>query len=151
MINLFSKKNKAANEFGIYKYPCERGFNFKTFIIITSVILLISYGFFNSRQLLFGPSVEIFNPNNNLETSENMITVKGRVKNMSYLSLNEKPIYTNTEGVFEEKLLLSPGFNIIAVKARDRFKNETEEKIRVYYKESFPKYEIDIPTEETQE
>ena len=40
------------------------------------------------------------------------------------------------DGLFEEKLLLSPGSNIIEIKARDRFKKETEKIINIYYKQS---------------
>lgn len=81
-----------------------------------------------------GPSLEIFNPARDMETEENIILVKGRVKNMTFLSLNERPIFADTEGFFEEKLLLSPGSNIIEIRARDRFKKEVFKRIKVYYK-----------------
>ncbi len=131
----FNKKPSSKVQVALYAYPCDQKPRAKTFIITTLVILLISYGIFNSRELLFGPSLEILSPTNATETTNKVVIVKGRVKNMSYLSLNERPIYADTEGLFEEKLLLSPGFNIIAVKAKDRFKNESEEMIKIYYKE----------------
>ncbi len=86
---------------------------------------------------MFGPSIEIFNPTTaEIETNENTIVLKGRVKNTTFLSLNERPISVDTEGYFEEKLLLSPSFNIIEIKAKDRFKNEVEKTLKIYFSEN---------------
>lgn len=118
------------------QYKFEDGFNIKRFVVIVSVLLLISYGIFNARNLLIGPTIDLFNPAKDMETTENIIDVKGQVKNASFISLNEKPIFVDTEGMFEEKLLLSPGSNIIEIKARDRFKKEVLKTVDVYYKQS---------------
>lgn len=116
--------------------PAQAGFNVRLFVIIFSIFLLISYGLFNARNLLLGPSIEIFSPAlSEIETMENTITIKGKVSNMVFLSINERSISVDTKGYFEEKLLLSPGFNIIEIKARDRFKKEVRETIKIYYKQ----------------
>lgn len=118
------------------QYKFERGFNLKRFVIIFSVLLLVSYGIFNARNLIIGPTIEIFSPAENTETTENVITVKGKAQNVSFISLNEKPIFVDKEGKFSEKLLLSPGSNIIEIKAKDRFKKEILKTIKIYYKQS---------------
>jgi len=115
------------------RYKFEGGFNIRLFVIIASVLLLISYGIFNARNLIMGPTIEVFNPAKDMETTKNVITVKGRVQNATFISLNQKPIFVDTEGLFEEKLLLSPGSNIIEIKARDRFKNEIQKTLKIYY------------------
>ena len=116
--------------------PAQAGFNVRLFVIIFSIFLLISYGLFNARNLLLGPSIEIFSPAlSEIETMENTITIKGKASNMVFLSINERSISVDTKGYFEEKLLLSPGFNIIEIKARDRFKKEVRETIKIYYKQ----------------
>ncbi|SRR3989344_4480118 len=117
-------------------YKFERGFNIRRFVIILSVILLISYGIFNARNLIIGPIVEIYSPTQNMETRENLLIIKGRAKNITFLSLNSKPIFVDMEGLFEEKLLLSPGSNIIEIKAKDRFKKEVIKILKVYYKQN---------------
>ena len=117
-------------------YKFKSGFNIRLFVIILSVLLLICYGLFNARNLIIGPSIEIFTQNTNLETYENTFVVKGRAKNITFISLNERPIFVDTNGLFEEKLLLSPGFNIIEIRAKDRFKKEILKTMRVYYKQS---------------
>jgi len=119
------------------QYKFEKCFNVRRFIIILSVVLLVSYGLFNARNLIIGPTIEIFSPTaKDVETDVNTVTVKGKVENVAFISLNEKPISVNMDGLFEEKLLLSPGSNTIEIKARDRFKKEIAKMIKIYYKQS---------------
>jgi hypothetical protein len=118
------------------QYKFEGGFNLRHFLFILSVILLVSYGLFNARNLIMGPIVEIYSPTGNIETTENVLTVKGRATNITSLTLNEKTIFVDKEGMFQEKLLLSPGSNIIEIKAKDRFKKEIKKTIEIYYKQS---------------
>jgi len=118
------------------QYKFESGFNVKKFIIVIAVVLLVVYGFFNARNLIKGPQVEIFNPIADMETEENILIVKGVAKNVTSISLNERPININPDGMFEEKLLLSPGSNIIEIKASDRFKKSIQKSLKVYYKQN---------------
>src|SRR3989338_9459475 len=97
------------NIFKNKKYEFEGGFNVRRFLIILSVFLLISYGLFNARNLIIGPTIEIFSPSSETETKENTIIIKGRAKNITFLSLNERPIFVDKEGFFEERLLISAG------------------------------------------
>ncbi|MFH0804331.1 MAG: hypothetical protein V1896_01905 [Candidatus Zambryskibacteria bacterium] len=124
------------------KYKFREGFNIKLFVIVVSVLLLISYGIFNARNLIIGPTIEIFSPTQDVETEENVIDIKGQAKNIAFISLNEKPIFVDKEGLFEEKLLLSPGSNIIEIRAKDRFKKEILKTIKIYYKQSTTTNEI---------
>jgi hypothetical protein len=117
------------------QYKFNSGFNLKLFVVIASVVLLVTYGLFNARDMLIGPTLEIFSPDKNIETKSNMLSIKGRAENISFISLNDKPIHVDTEGFFEEKLLLDPGQNIIEIKARDRFRKEVAQTINVYYKQ----------------
>lgn len=118
------------------QFKFEKGFNIRFFVIIVSFVLLVFYGIFNARNLILGPTVDIFYPNTNTETDNNVIEIKGRTRNAAFISLNEKPIFVDTDGLFQEKLLLYPGFNIIQIKARDRFKNEIQENIKIYCRHS---------------
>lgn len=123
---------KAQNQKKMNKYKFERGFNVRRFVIILSVLFIICYGIFNARNLILGPSIEIWTPTAEAKTEEAVIVVKGQAKNIAAISLNERPISVDPDGIFQEKLFLSPGFNTIEVKATDRFKKERVESIRVY-------------------
>jgi hypothetical protein len=125
------------------KYNLEKSFNIKRFIVILLALVILGYGFFNARNIIMGPTLEIFSPAKDLETNHNPIEIIGQVKNATFVSLNEKPISIDTEGFFEEKLLLSSGFNTIQLRAKDRFKNEIVKSIKVYYIQSTSTNEID--------
>jgi hypothetical protein len=133
------------------KYKFERGFDIRRFVIILSVILIICYGVFNARNLLLGPSIDIWTPTAEAKTNEAMIVIKGQAKNIASISLNERPISVDPDGIFQERLLLSPGFNTIEVKAMDRFKQETLESIRVYCNAESPTTTITIMGSEGEE
>lgn len=86
--------------------------------------------------MIRGPSIELTSPTStNLETTESLFMVSGLAYNTVSLSLNERKISIDTKGFFEEKLLLSPGFNTIEIRGKDRFKKEVVQTIRVYYKQ----------------
>jgi hypothetical protein len=120
----------------------QSGFNVRLFVIILSVLLLVSYGIFNARDLIIGPTIEMYSPTKDMETEENTITITGKAENVAFISLNQRPISVDMDGLFSEKLLLSPGSNIVEIKAKDRFKKETEKTITIYYKQSTTTEEI---------
>ncbi len=129
------KKIRKMNSDSLKKTYSPSGFNLKKFAIVTSVLFLVFYGLFNARKLIIGPRIEILEPKTSeVETDSSTITIRGRAENAAFLNLNERPIFTDTNGLFEEKLLLSEGFNTIEIRARDRFKKETEKTVMVYYK-----------------
>lgn len=109
------------------------GFNLKKVVASVAVLLLIVYGVFNARKLIEGPKIEIYEPVSGFETIQNPITIKGIAKNITYLSLNERAIAVDTAGIFEETLLLTPGYNTIRMHAMDRFKQDTVKEIKIYY------------------
>jgi hypothetical protein len=116
------------------EYKLEEGFNIRLFVIILSVCLLVAYGLFNARNLIFGPSIEIWSPvTKELNTNENIITIKGNVKNATFLRVNGRAMTVDVDGNFSEKLLLTPGFNVINIQAVDRFKKEEGETIKIFY------------------
>jgi len=76
----------------------ESGFNLKRFLVWLALVFIIAYGLFSARSIIFGPSIEIIDPPfSEFETKENTITIKGKVENVSHLSLNEKQITVDTE------------------------------------------------------
>lgn len=98
-------------------------------------IVIVGYSLFQAQKILFGPIIEILSPQNGATYSESLIEVTGRARNISYLNLDDRPIFTDKDGKFAEKLLLSPGYNIIKLDGTDKFKKHTEKIIQVVLKE----------------
>lgn len=98
-------------------------------------LIILSYTLFQANKLISGPIIEIDTPQDGATYSQTLIEIDGRARNIAYLNLNDKPIFTDKDGYFKEKLLLSPGLNIIKLDARDKFKTYTEKKLQIILKE----------------
>ncbi len=106
-------------------------------IISLSVFTLIlgSYGLFQAHKLLSGPIIELDSPHTGVTVSSNLLEIKGTSLNTSFISLNDRPIYMDEQGHFTEKLPLYPGYNIINIKAKDRFGSLVSKNIEIVYNE----------------
>ena len=98
-------------------------------------MVIVGYSIFQAWKLISGPIIDIYTPQNGATYSQTLIEIEGRARNISYLNLNDRPIFTDKNGYFKEKLLLSPGYNIIKLDAKDKFKNYTEKRLEVILKE----------------
>lgn len=105
-----------------------------TFLIILIGLLIVSsYVYFQSYNLIKGPIITTTFPTNGSVVGNSLVDIKGKAKNISYISLNDRQIFTNKEGVFNEKLLLSYGYNLITISAKDRFGRNTREILEIIY------------------
>ncbi len=101
-------------------------------ILITIFLLFIfSYGMIESKALIQGPQITINSPLYGETYKNSDIIIKGLAKNISKISLNDRNIFLDKNGNFIEKLLMSPGYNIINIKAEDRFGKKISEKIEI--------------------
>ncbi|MBA3733470.1 Ig-like domain-containing protein [Patescibacteria group bacterium] len=98
-------------------------------------IIVLGYSLFQAQKLIRGPIIEISSPQNGSTFSQPLIEIKGRARNIAYLNLDGRKIFTDKDGYFTEKLLLSPGYNIIKLDAQDKFKTYTEKKLEIILKE----------------
>lgn len=77
--------------------------------------------------------VSITAPLNGSSVNSSFIEIEGKALNISYITLNDRQIFTNEEGIFKEKLLLSYGYNVITISAKDRFGRNTKEILEIIY------------------
>lgn len=99
-----------------------------------AVLLIASYSIFEARFLIAGPSLTIVSPRSGDTVSSSRIEVTGVAENVSDISLNDRAIFIDGKGNFKEVLLLSYGYNILTLKAHDRFGRETLEILELIYK-----------------
>lgn len=98
-------------------------------------LIILGYSLFQAQKIIVGPVIEVYTPENGATYSQTLIEIEGRARNIAYLNLNDRPIFTDKNGYFKEKLLLSPGYNIIKLDAKDKFKKYTEKKLELILKE----------------
>ncbi|MFZ2072071.1 MAG: hypothetical protein WA101_03435 [Minisyncoccia bacterium] len=112
--------------------------NAKKIIKISSVsfffIIIIIYAFFTSKELIFGIKIKNVNLVDNSVMTENIVKVTGNAKNAIKLTLNDREISVDQKGNFEETISLLLGYNIITIKAKDKFGNSDEKNYKLIYK-----------------
>ena len=92
----------------------------KKLSVVLVVLVILSHGFFEGRKLLEGPNIVIEMPRNGSATSS-AVVIAGTADNISFLTINDKPSYTDEGGRFSETLSLPAGYTILTVAAVDRF------------------------------
>jgi hypothetical protein len=95
---------------------------------------IIGYALFQTRNLIQGPIIKIHSPVNGSSLTKSFVEIEGAAKNISYINLNDRQIFTDESGAFSERLLLSYGYNIITLRARDKFGREVEKTLELVYK-----------------
>jgi hypothetical protein len=103
-------------------------------IVVGALLILGGYALFEARGIIIGPTIEITGPKNGEGFDESLTTIEGHAKHVSFISLNDHPITVNESGYFREKLLLSPGYNIIKLKVVDRFGRERTSFLELLFK-----------------
>lgn len=104
-------------------------------IFLVAVFGIGGYAYVQSREFLRGPQITVTSLRNGETFNEPTITVDGVAQNIAYISFNDAPIFVDSKGNFREKLLLLPGYNILTIKAEDRFGKKVEKTLELVYKE----------------
>lgn len=104
-------------------------------IILLSLFFLfiIIYAFFTSKDLIFGIKIKNVNIIDNSKVTENIIKITGNAKNAIKLTLNDREISVDQKGNFDETITLLLGYNIISIKAQDKFGNNDEKNYKLIY------------------
>jgi hypothetical protein len=117
---------------------------FQKISISLAILFLVGYGLFTSRFLIKGPEIVLANIHTDslsddvIHTNTKDFSLQGNVQHSSLITVNNRPIFVDEQGNFNEKLLLSNGVSIIDIYARDRFGKEAHKKVGVVYAENSP-------------
>ncbi len=105
-------------------------------ITVTLVLFIIGgYAAYESRNLINGPGLEIKEPTSGFTTENSVVEIVGKVKNISFISLNDRQITVDEAGWFKEKVILSSGYNIFKISVHDKFGREKERLVELILKE----------------
>ncbi len=100
-------------------------------ISIFCAVLLLGYGLFEARRLIEGPQIHIETPKNGSATSSNAVLISGTAENISFLTINDAPAYTDQAGHFALTLSPPPGYTVFVVAGVDRFGRRTSQQVTV--------------------
>lgn len=111
--------------------------NIKKTVKITSLIvffvLIISYGFFRSSDLLFGVKIKNINIIDGAKVTNSVLKITGNAKNATHLTLNGREISIDQKGNWSETIALLLGYNVISIKAQDKFGYVDEKNYKLMY------------------
>lgn len=93
----------------------------KKFVVVFSILGVLSYGLWEARKLIEGPGITIDVPANGSATSSAAVVIAGTAQNISFLTINDAPAYTDEKGYFYTTLTPPPGYTTLTVAASDRF------------------------------
>jgi hypothetical protein len=120
-------------------------FILKTCLFVSMAGFVTGYTLFQAQNLIVGPVITLNVPQGNIPSEVTLI--KGSAKNISFITFNGRQIYTDKEGQFSEKVLLSQGFNVVKVTGQDRFGRTVDKTLELVLKESQNGYALTINNE----
>jgi hypothetical protein len=94
---------------------------------------IIGYSLFQAHSLMEGPVVHVSVPS---RSANDVADISGIARNIAYITFNGKQIFTDTDGNFNQKFVLSPGYNVVTVAATDKFGRTSQKTVELVYKES---------------
>jgi hypothetical protein len=106
-------------------------FILKTSLAITVTGFIVGFTLFQSQNLMRGPTIQIGTSTQG--TSNEIAVIEGEAENIAFLTFNDRQIYTDKNGAFREKVLLSEGYNIVKLAAKDKFGKIVERTIELVY------------------
>lgn len=110
------------------------GEKIRTIGIISLGVVFVIYAIFKTWAFFVGPQLTVLSPQNG-DTIATTTEIVGTAKNITSLFLNNRPIFTDEKGNFREKLILPSGYNIIELKADDRFNRTVKKYLELFLKD----------------
>ena len=104
-----------------------------TSLLSVFFILILGYALFVSKDVLFGIKIRDVNLKDGTTYTESVQEVTGNARNAIHLYLNGREISINQAGDFKETIALLPGYNIVNIRAEDKFGLTDEKNYKLIY------------------
>lgn len=101
----------------------------KRILILIALVAIVGYGVFEARRIIAGPELIIDSPTDGSATSTTLVTVMGRVQNISFLTINDKPAFADEQGRFVYRYSPPMGYTALTARATDRFGRKVEKRV----------------------
>lgn len=100
-------------------------------VLVVFFVLILGYGYFEARGILYGPTIEV--PQNIEQVSTPYIDLTGTTTHIASLEMNGQSVPVTEQGAFDIPLALSPGYNRIVLAATDKYGKSTQQVIQIVY------------------
>lgn len=109
---------------------------FKVIIIVLILVSITGYSLYQAQNLINGPQISVTTPINGSTVDNSSVLITGTAKNVAFISLNDRQIFIDEHGTFNEELLLGSGYNVWKLEAKDKFGRIVSKKIELVFKKS---------------
>ncbi len=89
-------------------------------------LFIIFYAIFRSKDLIFGVKIRNINIVDGARVENSVVNITGNAQNAVNLTLNGREISIDQAGNWSETIALLSGYNVISIKAEDKFGNIDE-------------------------
>ena len=89
-------------------------------------LFIIFYAFWRSKDLVFGVKIKNVNIVDGARVENSVVNMTGNAQNAVNLTLNGREISIDQAGNFNETIALLSGYNVINLRAQDKFGNKDE-------------------------
>ncbi|MEK7140590.1 MAG: hypothetical protein AAB815_02275, partial [Patescibacteria group bacterium] len=89
-------------------------------------LFIIFYATFRSKDLIFGVKIRNINIVDGARVENSVVNITGNAQNAVNLTLNGREISIDQAGNWSETIALLSGYNVISIKAEDKFGNIDE-------------------------
>ena len=96
-------------------------------------VFILVYAFFRSYDLIFGVKIKNVNIVDGAKVTNNILELKGNAKNATRLTLDGREISIDEGGNFDETVALLVGYNIVNLRAVDKFGHSDEKNYKLIY------------------
>jgi len=103
----------------------------KNILIFLAISVFFVYIGFYIKTNLSPPKINIIQPEKDLITNKNFITVKGKTNPKNTININEESVLNNEEGYFEQTIHLKKGINNINISAQKKYGPKTTKKRQI--------------------
>jgi hypothetical protein len=105
----------------------------KIIIVFVFFLLIALYAFWGSRDIIYGVKIRNVNIADGATFTDSVLKITGTAKNAIKLVLDGREISVDQNGNFNETIALIPGYNIINIKAQDKFGYTDEKNYKLMY------------------
>lgn len=107
----------------------------KKFIRITLITLLFvfiaGYAYYRSKDAIFGITITT-SIEDGAALDSKLLTLTGNAPHTSHFTVNSRELLLDKDGNFTDTLLLQDGYNILELKASDKFGRTKNKILRLY-------------------
>lgn len=101
--------------------------------LLISFTFIATFVFYHSKDLIVGIKIKNVNMVDGAAVADSIMKVTGNAKNATSLTLNGREISIDQQGNFDETIALLTGYNVVNIKAKDKFGYVDEKNYQLTY------------------